>query len=117
MYEQFMDVSDMIKDEDLIMHKINYSGNGIAPRYFSFQPSRNIQQFVTSMVPASRSKRPSARELNLLKRKAKSSSKDQPKGWPKDGDTETSQSHESPKSLSVDSSRSSKVNKLLLHSR
>ncbi|EYU37472.1 hypothetical protein ABFS82_01G048900 [Erythranthe guttata] len=107
MCEQFMDVNDVIRDEDLIMHKINYSGNGIAFQYFS-QP-RNIQQLVTSMVP-SRSRRPSARELNLLKRKAKSNSKDQSKGWSKDGDTEAAQSLDmvSPKSISVDSSSSYK---------
>lgn len=109
MCEQFMDVNDVIRDEDLIAHKINYPGNGNAFQYFS-QP-RNIQQLVTSMVP-SRSRRPSARELNLLKRKAKSNSKDQSKGWSKDGDTEaTTQPLDtvSPKSISVDSSNSYKV--------
>ncbi|PIN15322.1 hypothetical protein CDL12_12043 [Handroanthus impetiginosus] len=110
MCEQFMDVSDVIRDEDLILHKINYPGNGIASRYFSSQPMRNIQQLVTSMVPATRSRRPSARELNLLKRKAKNNSKDQSKGWPKDGDAEVTQPHDkvSPKSVSVDSSSSNK---------
>lgn len=110
-----MDVNDMIRDEDLIAHKIAYPGNGIAFQYFSSQPSRNIQQFVTRMMPTSRSRRPSARELNLLKRKAKNNSKDQSKGWSKDGDTEAAQSHDmvSPKSISVDSSSSNKVNKAL----
>ncbi|KAI3468468.1 hypothetical protein Pfo_025131 [Paulownia fortunei] len=108
--EQFMDVNDVIRDEDLIVHKINYPGNGIAFQYFSSQPLRNIQQLVTSMVPTSRSRRPSARELNLLKRKAKNNSKDQSKGWSKDGDTEATQSHDmvSPKGVSVDSSGSYK---------
>ncbi|KAK4435640.1 TATA-binding protein-associated factor BTAF1 [Sesamum alatum] len=110
MCEQFMDVSDVIRDEDLIMHKINYPGNGIVTQYFSAHPLRNIQQLVTSMVPTSRSRRPSARELNLLKRKAKNNSKDQPKGWPKDGDTEAMQPHDmvSPRSISMDSSTSHK---------
>ncbi|KAL0312287.1 UNVERIFIED_CONTAM: TATA-binding protein-associated factor BTAF1 [Sesamum radiatum] len=85
MCEQFMDVSDVIRDEDLIMHKINCPGNGIGTQYFSAHPLRNIQQLVTSMVPTSRSRRPSARELNLLKRKAKNNSKDQPKGGRKMG--------------------------------
>ncbi|KAH6823556.1 ROOT GROWTH DEFECTIVE 3 [Perilla frutescens var. hirtella] len=108
--EQFMDVNDVIRDEDLIEQKIAYPGNGIAFQYFSSQRSRNIQQFVTTMVPTSRPRRPSARELNLLKRKAKSNSKDQPKGWSKDGDTEAAPSHDivSPKSISVDTSNSSK---------
>ncbi|KAK6131978.1 hypothetical protein DH2020_034285 [Rehmannia glutinosa] len=108
--EQFMDVNDVIRDEDLIEHKINYPGNGIAFQYFSSQPLHNIQQLVTRMVPTSRSRRPSARELNLLKRKAKSNSKDQSKAWSKDGDTDATQSHDmvSPKSISVDSSNSSK---------
>lgn len=108
--EQFMDVSDVIRDDDLIEQKTAYPGNGIAFQYFSAQRSRNIQQFVTTMVPTSRSRRPSARELNLLKRKAKSNSKDQSKGWSKDGDTEAAPSHDmvSPKSSSVDTSSSYK---------
>ncbi|KAG8375288.1 hypothetical protein BUALT_Bualt10G0084800 [Buddleja alternifolia] len=110
MCEQFMDVNDVIRDEDLIEHKINYPGNGVTSQYLSSQPQRNIQQLVTRMVPTSRSRRPSARELNLLKRKAKSNSKDQSKGWSKDGDTEAAQSHDMvpPRSISVDSSSSSK---------
>ncbi|XVE62439.1 hypothetical protein DITRI_Ditri06bG0118400 [Diplodiscus trichospermus] len=63
--EQFMDVSDMIRDEDLIVHKLHHHGNG----------------------------RPSARELNMLKRKAKINSKDQAKGWSDDGDSEVSPAH------------------------
>ncbi|KAL6533717.1 btaf1 RNA polymerase II, B-TFIID transcription factor-associated, 170kDa [Orobanche hederae] len=115
--EQFMDVNDVIRDEDLIAHKINYPGNGIGFQYFSSQP-RNIQQFVTSMVPTSRSRRPSARELNLLKRKAKSNSKDQPKGWSKDGDIDAKQSHDmvSPKGIHMEST-SSKLGPLWLRLR
>ncbi|KAK8318674.1 hypothetical protein V6Z12_A13G189400 [Gossypium hirsutum] len=63
MCEQFMDVGDMIRDEDLVVHKY-HQGNG-----------------------------PSARELNMLKRKAKINSKDQAKGWSDDGDTELSPAH------------------------
>lgn len=110
-----MDVNDVIRDEDLIDQKVTYPGNGTAFQYFSSQRSRNIQQFVTTMMPTSRSRRPSARELNLLKRKAKSNSKEQSKGWSKDGDTEAAPSHDmvSPKSIPVDTSSSSKVNKAL----
>ncbi|KAM2356475.1 hypothetical protein ACFX1X_005571 [Malus domestica] len=81
--EQFMDVNDMIKDEDLISH--NSHGNGTYPRVST---SHNIQQLVANMVPSVVSERPSPRELNLLKRKAKITSKDQSKGWSDDGDME-----------------------------
>ncbi|CAL2263435.1 unnamed protein product [Prunus armeniaca] len=83
--EQFMDVNDMIKDEDLILHSSH--GNGINPRVYA---SHNIHQLVANMVPSVLSKRPSPRELNLLKRKAKINSKDQSKGWSEDGDMEVS---------------------------
>ncbi|CAI9108802.1 OLC1v1008493C4 [Oldenlandia corymbosa var. corymbosa] len=86
--EQFMDVNDMIRDEDLLVQKIHSTGNGVGPQYFSSKSSRNIQQFVSKMAPGVKSRRPSARELNLLKRKAKISSKDQAKGWSKDGNVE-----------------------------
>ncbi|GMN49583.1 hypothetical protein TIFTF001_018736 [Ficus carica] len=81
--EQFMDVNDMIRDEDLIMH--NSHGNGINQRVYV---PHNIQRLVADMVPMSR--RPSPRERNLLKRKAKISSKDQMKGWCEDGDPRVS---------------------------
>ncbi|KAA8528192.1 hypothetical protein F0562_035557 [Nyssa sinensis] len=63
------------------------------------------------MVPSFKSRRPSARELNLLKRKAKINSKDQTKGWSKDGDTEVSYSQDmtSPKGFCPDSSSSDKL--------
>jgi TATA-binding protein-associated factor len=88
--EQFLDVSDMIRDEDLIVQKVNSLGNGIDQRVYMSSSVHNIQQLVANMVPSVISKRPSARELNLLKRKAKINSKDQPKCWPEDGDTEAS---------------------------
>ncbi|XP_027098373.1 TATA-binding protein-associated factor BTAF1 isoform X1 [Coffea arabica] len=83
--EQFMDVGDMIRDEDLLVQKFHSAGNGLAPQYRSMS---NFQQFVANMVPGVKSRRPSARELNLLKRKAKISSKDQSKAWSKDGNAE-----------------------------
>ncbi|OMO61314.1 SNF2-related protein [Corchorus olitorius] len=94
MCEQFMDVSDMIRDEDLIVHKSHPHGNGLDNRYYTSASVHNIQQFVSRMVPNVMSKRrPSARELNMLKRKAKISSKDQSKGWSDDGDAEVSPAH------------------------
>ncbi|GAB4851956.1 btaf1 RNA polymerase II, B-TFIID transcription factor-associated, 170kDa [Ancistrocladus abbreviatus] len=73
--EQFMDLNDVIKDEDLA-HKVDSQG-GRVNRFWTPHSERNIQQLVANMVPSFRSKRPSARELNLLKRKAKVNSK----GW------------------------------------
>ncbi|CAK7341663.1 unnamed protein product [Dovyalis caffra] len=86
--EQFMDVNDVIKDEDLVVHKSQSQGNGLDHRFYKHPSVHNIQQLVASMVPSVISKRPSARELNLLKRKAKINSKDQAKSWSEDGDTE-----------------------------
>ncbi|KAK8545550.1 hypothetical protein V6N13_066828 [Hibiscus sabdariffa] len=93
MCEQFMDVSDMIRDEDLVVHKY-HQGNGLDNRFYTPPSVHNIQHFVSRMVPNVISKRrPSARELNMLKRKAKINSKDQAKGWSDDGDTELSPAH------------------------
>ncbi|PHU29017.1 TATA-binding protein-associated factor BTAF1 [Capsicum chinense] len=109
--EQFMDVNEMIRDEDLIMQRSNSPGNGVAAQYYSSRPVDNIRHFVAKMVPTVRSRRPSARELNLLKRKAKISSKDQTKGWNKDGDTEAPQPQDiiSPRSMCPDMSSSNKL--------
>lgn len=86
--EQFMDVNDMIKDEDLL-NKFSSRENGAGHRSYIFQHGNQIQQLVANMVPTFMSKRPSARELNLLKRKAK---KDQTKSWPDEGELEAPQS-------------------------
>lgn len=104
MCEQFMDVNDMIRDEDLLVHKMNSPENGAAAQFYTTRSVRNVQQFVADMVPSFRSRRPSARERNLLKRKAKINSKDHAKGWPKDGDTEGSYTQDitSPKGFSPD---------------
>lgn len=88
--EQFMDVSDMIRDEDLMMHRVNSVGNGIDQRVYTSPSVHNIQQLVANMVPSVISKRPSARERNLLKRKAKINSKDQTKCWSEDADADMS---------------------------
>lgn len=106
-----MDVNDMIKDEDLIVHKLNSHGNGFDRRFYTSASAHNIQQLVSSMVPSVISKRPSARQLNKLKRKAKINSKDQSKGWSEDGDMEIShaQNVTTPKGLRGDPFGSNKV--------
>ncbi|KAG4966687.1 hypothetical protein JHK87_032338 [Glycine soja] len=88
--EQFMDISDVIRDEDLMASKSDSHLNGIDRRLFTSCSSHNIQKMVSNMVPSVKSKWPSARELNLLKRKAKINSKDQTKSWCEDGSTEVS---------------------------
>ncbi|THG06497.1 hypothetical protein TEA_017661 [Camellia sinensis var. sinensis] len=110
MCEQFMDVNDMIRDEDLIEHKFNSHGNGVPHQFYTQHSVHNVRQLVSNMVPSYKSRRPSARELNLLKRKAKISSKDQTKGWSKDGDVEVTycQDMMSPKGFCPDSSISNK---------
>ncbi|KAF9615352.1 hypothetical protein IFM89_023003 [Coptis chinensis] len=79
--EQFMDVNDVIKDEDLLVNKFSSHENGVGHRSYIFQHGNQIQQLVANIVPTFLSKRPSARELNLLKRKAKINAKDQTKSW------------------------------------
>ncbi|KAK3159851.1 hypothetical protein QOZ80_1BG0051830 [Eleusine coracana subsp. coracana] len=89
--EQFMDVNDVIKDEDLLAQK-NYWGSNVPNNGFhSYNSGHNIQQLVATMVPPrhprqsnSRSRRLSARELNMLKRKAKSNAKDHSKAVSED---------------------------------
>ncbi|CAL5439643.1 unnamed protein product [Camellia sinensis] len=110
MCEQFMDVNEMIRDEDLIEHKFNSHGNGVPHQFYTQHSVHNVRQLVSNMVPSYKSRRPSARELNLLKRKAKISSKDQTKGWSKDGDVEVTycQDMMSPKGFCPDSSISNK---------
>ncbi|KAI4324095.1 hypothetical protein L6164_023659 [Bauhinia variegata] len=87
--EQFMDINEMIRDEDLMSHRSDSRLNGIDQRVFTSHSVHNIQKMVANMVPV-KSKWPSARELNLLKRKAKTNSKDQTKSWCEDGITEAS---------------------------
>lgn len=80
--EQFMDVSEMIKDEDLLVQRVHLNGCGPNNGYAS-RSGQNIQQLVATMVPKFRPKRLSARELNSLKRKARVNAKDHAK-WPED---------------------------------
>lgn len=111
MCEQFMDVNDMIRDEDLNEHNFHSHGNGMPHQFHIQNSARNVRQFVANMVPSYRSRRPSARELNLLKRKAKIGSKDQTKAWSKDGETEATNSQGTvlPRGLCPDASSSSKL--------
>ncbi|KAK1287547.1 Chromatin structure-remodeling complex protein SYD [Acorus calamus] len=81
-----MDVGDMIKDEDLLIQKGQLHMNGMHHRPYSSQSGQHIQQLVSNMVPNFYPKRLSARELNLLKRKAKVNAKDHPKGHSEDDD-------------------------------
>ncbi|KAJ8513513.1 hypothetical protein OPV22_003947 [Ensete ventricosum] len=87
--EQFMDVSDVIKDEDLLAHKGSSSGIGSNNGYWVSRSGQNIQQLVATMVPSQRPKMLSARELNLLKRKAKVYAKDQIKCSSEDDELST----------------------------
>ena len=109
--EQFMDVSDIIRDEDLMMHKTNNTGSCAPPLFYQQRVGCNVQLFVADVVPGYRPRRPSARERNLLKRKAKINSKDQTKGWSKDGEPDGSNTKEliSPKGMSPDVPPSSSV--------
>lgn len=109
--EQFIDVNDMIRDEDLILDKVNMYGNGGDRQMFPSKSIHNIQQFVANMVPYIVSKRPSAREMNLLKRKAKINSKDQSKHWSEEGEADVAgtQLVETPRGSGPDILSSQKV--------
>ncbi|KAJ4895796.1 TATA-binding protein-associated factor BTAF1 [Raphanus sativus] len=111
MCEQFMDVNEMIGDEDLIEQKSNVPANGVGNRLYANYSQHHIQQFVSRMVPRATHRRPSARELNLLKRKAKISSKDQAKVNCEGADVEMSSSHASTSKRTLsDSMDSNKAN-------
>jgi TATA-binding protein-associated factor len=88
--EQFMDVNDVIKDEDLLAQR-NYWGSNVLNNGFNpYNSGHNIQQLVATMVPRhprqsnSHLRRLSARELNMLKRKAKNNAKDHSKAISED---------------------------------
>ncbi|XP_011621494.1 TATA-binding protein-associated factor BTAF1 isoform X1 [Amborella trichopoda] len=109
--EQFMDVSDVIRDEDLLVNRVPSHVNGVHPGYYTSQSGQHIHNLVATMVPGFISKRLSARELNLLKRKAKVNVKDHVKGWVDDEDSEVPPSQTSliPKSTSLDPLQCSKI--------
>lgn len=114
--EQFMDVNDMIRDEDLIVQKSHSPANDIASQYYRSRSMHNVKQLVTNMVPSFRSRRPSARELNLLKRKAKINMKDQTKVWANEADLEEQHIQEvaSPRGFRPDFSTHNKVHEQCL---
>lgn len=114
--EQFMDVNDMIKDEDLMVQKLHPHENALDHRIYASASGHNIQRLVANMVPSA--KRPSARQLNLLKRKAKINSKDQMKLWVEDGEIEMSHTRNitTPKGMGPDSPNLVKVTKIILAS-
>lgn len=102
--EQFLDVNEMFRDDDLIQSGPS-SENGLGMQYSSRQ---GAQQLVANMVPANIPRTLSARERNLLKRKAKGSLKETPKGWCEDDeiDEPSSKRVKSTKSVVVDQSQS-----------
>lgn len=85
-----MDINDVIRDEDLLAHRSDSHLNGIDHKVFTSCSVHNIQKMVANMAPSVKSKWLSARERNLLKRKAKINSKDQTKSWCEDVITEAS---------------------------
>eukprot|EP00249_Psilotum_nudum_P027051 c34319_g1_i1 orf=1-864(-) len=89
--EQFMDVNDMIRDDDLIFDHGSSSYTGDRPHGINgrgIDGKQGVQQLVANMVPGFLYRTLSARERNLLKRKAKVTVKDGSKGWCEDDDVE-----------------------------
>ena len=81
-----MDINDMIRDDDII-HRGLGSENGqciYGGVYHNTEGKQRVQQLVANMVPANFPRKLSARERNLLKRKAKGSMKETSKGWGED---------------------------------
>eukprot|EP00250_Pteridium_aquilinum_P022032 c25285_g1_i2 orf=410-6568(-) len=108
--EQFLDVNDMIRDDDL-MQRGSSSENGLGMHYNiggSIEGRQRVQQLVANMVPGNIPRTLSARERNLLKRKAKGSLKETPKGWCEDDEIDEpgSKRVKNMKSVIVDQSQS-----------
>jgi TATA-binding protein-associated factor len=100
--EQFMDVNEMIRDEDLLGHRGSASGNGEASaRDFFAQP-----QVLKQEVPGGLSRSLSARERNMLKRKAKVSPRDGAKEWVEEEESEEPTSKRAKQTKSVISEQS-----------
>lgn len=97
---QFMDVSEMIKDDDLLAQRVHQNMIGPHNGYTS-RPGQNIQQLVSTMAPNYRPKRLSARELNLLKWKAKVNAKDNTKCWSEDDKLDAKHSQNSVTSVAT----------------
>ncbi|KAJ7534695.1 hypothetical protein O6H91_13G105700 [Diphasiastrum complanatum] len=87
--EQFMDFSDMIRDEDLMIPRTT-GNNDFLLQGFNYHPPggrQEVQHLVADMFQGSLSRTLSARERNLLKRKAKVV-KDGSKEWCEDQEFE-----------------------------
>jgi TATA-binding protein-associated factor len=85
-----MDINDMIRDDDIIQRGMG-SENGQyihGSVYHNTEGKQRVQQLVANMVPANFPRRLSARERNLLKRKAKESMKETLKGWGEDDEVD-----------------------------
>ncbi|XP_024523098.1 TATA-binding protein-associated factor BTAF1 [Selaginella moellendorffii] len=66
--DEFVDVNDMIRDEDLMMQRTPVGDSSIHNHVYQRQ---EVQQLVANMVPGVLPRTLSAREKNMLKRKAK----------------------------------------------
>ncbi|CAM6099985.1 unnamed protein product [Calypogeia fissa] len=88
--EQFMDVNDIIHDEDIVIHKGPYTnGDGRGQGLHSQAGAKQeVQALVANMVPGPLSRTLSAREKNLLKRKAKGIVKEGSKDWQEEEEVE-----------------------------
>lgn len=114
--EQFMDVNDMIRDDDL-MQRGSSSENGMGMYggiARSVEGKQGVQQLVAKMVPVNIPRSLSARERNLLKRKAKGSMKDTPKGWCEDDEIDEPSSKRAKNTKSVVVEKSQSGDKILM---
>eukprot|EP01018_Ginkgo_biloba_P007683 Gb_19667 [translate_table: standard] len=110
-----MDVNEMIRDEDLIVHNVPGHVNGSQHGYCASQSrGQQIQKLAANMVPGFFHRALSARERNLLKRKAKVNVKDHSKGWCDDDDTEEPASKNKTTSKPVLVEQAQKCNKNLV---
>ena len=111
--EQFMDINDMIRDDDIMQRGMgSENGHGMyGGVYHSTEGKQRVQQLVANMVPTNFPRRLSARERNLLKRKAKESMKEASKGWGDDDeiDEPSSKRTKSIKPILVDQPSGDKV--------
>lgn len=85
--ERFMDMNDIIVDDDLLVRKGSSSGNGlVSPSggHAGQRVKQEVHELVANMVPVNLSRTLSARERNKLKRKAKEVVRDGPKEWADD---------------------------------
>ncbi|MCO5611453.1 hypothetical protein L7F22_065706 [Adiantum nelumboides] len=106
-YEQFLDFNELVRDDDLVPRGSG-SEKGSGLQQSPGRSRQGVQQLVANMVPAGNIPRTlSARERNLLKRKAKGSLKEPTKGWCEDDeiDEPSSKRVKNTKALVVDQSQ------------